>query len=181
MTVRWYVVQVKPCMEKTAIANLKELKVKTFCPLYEHVKKIKGKMVSELLPLFPSYIFVRFDINRNKKWRKIKYTKGVEKIIGCTEFFIPPLPKGFVEQLQNSTGKNGVVELAKAVEQIITYQPGDKVQLKDPRYNGLVGTYCKGTNERITVLLTLLARPVVVQLKKDAVVPYTQPPPGGVR
>lgn len=181
MTVRWYVVQVKPCMEKTATANLKELKIKTFYPVYVQTKKIKGKMVSELLPLFPSYIFVRFDIDRNKNWRKIKNTKGIEKIIGCTEFFIPPLPKGFVEQLISTTGKNGVMVLEKAVAKIIEYNPGDKVQLKDPRYNGLVGTYCNGTKERITVLLTLLSRPTMVQLKKDAVVPYTQPPPGGVR
>jgi len=83
----WFVVMSKPNQESKAIANLKNQDFNVFCPYFEKesFSKSKNLLVKEFL--FPSYIFVKLNLD-DYKWVKIKSTIGVKKILSVPKRFI---------------------------------------------------------------------------------------------
>ena len=77
---RWFVVQLKPNGFVTAMLNLQKQGYQTFMPMRQvevrHARRVKT--VSR--PLFPGYIFVRFDVETTQ-WRSINNTFGVSGLI----------------------------------------------------------------------------------------------------
>ena len=103
----WFVVMTKPNQELKAIKNLRNQNFDVFCPYFEKEigKRYNSLNVKEFL--FPSYIFVKFNLN-NCQWFKIKNTLGVKKLLSNG-----PIPskidKTFVENLIKMSDKNGLL------------------------------------------------------------------------
>ncbi|MGH7183075.1 MAG: transcription termination/antitermination NusG family protein, partial [Nitrospiraceae bacterium] len=75
----WYVIRTKPHQERLAESHLKQLPVETFLPLLRQTKWIRRQEKTIVEPLFPRYLFARFDIN--DRYRAVSFAKGVLNIV----------------------------------------------------------------------------------------------------
>jgi transcriptional antiterminator RfaH len=75
----WYAINSKPHQELLAESSLKMLGVETLCPLSKETKVIRRKIRKSTSPLFPGYLFARFDIDRC--FRGVLYARGVKRVV----------------------------------------------------------------------------------------------------
>lgn len=168
MVKRWYVVQSKSKQEEVAFEHLKNQNYEVFLPQLTETKKLRGKMTTQALPLFPSYLFVQFDVKRNK-WRSIMGTRGVRSLLGLSSDNASPLPKGFVEDLIKQADKHGFLSEKQADKVILKYTVGDRVRIQDGIFSGLSGACKKINGDFTTVLLTLLSGQFEIKLPLNLV------------
>ena len=60
----WFLAQLKPNSHRIAERNLARQGVRTFLPLQEETKRARGRFTTQMRPLFPGYLFVAFDVDR---------------------------------------------------------------------------------------------------------------------
>ena len=84
---KWYVVQSKPREELRAEHFLKEKGLQVYLPLMEVAITRGFRDVMKEKPLFPSYLFCRFDPAASLGY--VRWTKGVTKILPIS---ISPVP-----------------------------------------------------------------------------------------
>src|SRR6185295_16771524 len=75
----WYVVSTKPHQEKQAELHIKQCEIECFLPLLKENKIIRRTHKTVIVPLFPGYLFARFDLDRHG--RAVSYATGVRKIV----------------------------------------------------------------------------------------------------
>lgn len=160
---RWYVIQSKSKHEMIAYEHLKNQRYNVFLPQMAETKKVRGKMITQTTPLFPSYLFVQFDVNRNK-WRSIMGTRGVNKLLGLKDDNASPLPKGFAEDMIKQMDKSGYLSIKQADKIIAKYAPGDRVRIKEGIFIGLTGTCKKIKKDYAVLLLSLLSGEFEIKL-----------------
>jgi transcription antitermination factor NusG len=168
---RWYVVQSNPNKEYLAAAELRAKNFKIFLPVYLQTHKKGSKIIKQQLPLFPSYLFIEFDLEENDRWKYAARTRGVLNIVTFSENSITPVPEGCVEDLISRLDEHGNVPLEAAISQVIEFTPEMKLRIVGENYKDLIATYCKHSEKRVTVLLTLLNRKIKVVLPIDSIAP----------
>jgi len=75
----WYAVSTKPHQEKQAELHIKQCGIECFLPLLKENKIIRRTRKTVIEPLFPGYLFARFDLD--KHCRAVSYATGVRKIV----------------------------------------------------------------------------------------------------
>lgn len=70
----WYVIKTKPKQEKAVEVQLSRVGYELFLP------QIEGERIPK--PLFPSYIFLKADLQNSPAHRLVRYTRGVSQILG---------------------------------------------------------------------------------------------------
>lgn len=161
---RWFVVHTQPHNEARAIVNLHRQGFVTFNPCVRRTKSHARKKTPSLEPLFPSYVFVLFDPERDQ-WRCINGTFGVIRLISNGD--VPAaVPDGVVEALQQRTCDDGALNWTS------TLQVGDQVRITEGPFAELAGTleHLDGSG-RVKVLLDMLGRAVSVMIRGQAVMP----------
>ena len=78
-SMHWYAINTKPHREKQAELHLSQLSVETFLPLLRRSKVIRRMRKTVIGPLFPGYLFARFDVQDH--YRAVSYARGVRKIV----------------------------------------------------------------------------------------------------
>jgi transcriptional antiterminator RfaH len=78
---RWYVAQVLSQKEAYAAEHLTRQGFQTFCPRFYRAPSRAGQKAAVLAPLFPGYIFVKFDIKADR-WLAVNSTRGVIRLVG---------------------------------------------------------------------------------------------------
>lgn len=160
---RWYAAQVQPRKEQLALAHLRRQHFVTYCPTIERTRRSRNQSVSAAEPLFPGYVFVALDCQR-EPWRSINGTIGVLRLVS---FGLQPamMPRGFVEQLQNLADGDGQVRFEEVL------QPGAGVRIIGGPFDGLCGSLASsGARERVTVLLQMLAGETKVTLPRASLI-----------
>ena len=78
---RWYVVYTLPNYEQRADSNLRAWHLETFAPKIKarRVNPFNGVSIYVTRPLFPRYIFARF--NLNALMHKVRFTRGVSNVV----------------------------------------------------------------------------------------------------
>ena len=158
---KWFVVMSKPNQELKAIQNLKNQNFYAFCPYFEkeNGKKINSSTVKEFL--FPSYIFVKFNID-NCKWFKIKNTLGVKKLLSIGA--IPSaIDKHFVENLIRISDKNGLLN-----SDFFSFRPMQNIVVTKGPFKKIFGEVVSiiGKN-RVKVMLNCISNYKTLVLDKD--------------
>jgi transcription elongation factor/antiterminator RfaH len=155
----WYVVQTKPGNEHRVETNLFNQEIEVFLPLLETFQYSNGKMVQKIKPLFPNYLFAKFDINLH--YYKVKWTRGVNKILGNGDGPTPISGK-VVETIKEQTGKDNLVKLEEE------WKEGDPVRINSGPFKDLVGVFQKKMSEngRVRILLNLIGVDVPVQISR---------------
>lgn len=157
--VQWFVVQTKPASETRAEHNLQNQGIETFLPQYEAYQLCGGKLQRCIKPLFPSYLFSRFDLDLH--YYQVKWTRGVNKILGNG---IHPIPVSdhVVETIKNRIGKDNLVILDDE------WKEGDPVRILSGPFKDLRGVFQRVMSEkgRVRILLNLIGVDIPVTIPK---------------
>tara|TARA_B100000963_G_C22568296_1_gene644808 strand:- start:769 stop:1260 length:492 start_codon:yes stop_codon:yes gene_type:complete len=114
----WIVVNTKSNCEIKACSNLMRQGFKVFFPKIEKTVIRFKKICKTFKPLFPGYIFVLLEDNKN--WTKINYTYGVFKILRFSEK-IYYLPSEIMKNIKKNCNENGIFKKK------IKIQKGEKI------------------------------------------------------
>ncbi|MGQ4276479.1 transcription/translation regulatory transformer protein RfaH [Pseudidiomarina sp. E22-M8] len=152
----WYVVQTKPRQELRAHENLENQGIEAALPMITLERIRRGKRVPIREPLFPGYIFVKFS-NYSQNFHKIRSTFGVTKLLKFGE--CPArISDSLVKELLAVNSDSAEV---KELQRHTVPQVGDKVQILDGPFTGLVAEIVKLDGpSRCIVLLDLLHKQV---------------------
>jgi transcriptional antiterminator RfaH len=153
----WYVIQTKPKKEEEAKSYLSLNGLEVFNPLMETFLPRNGRMNKELKPLFPNYIFGKFDIDQN--YNLVRWARGVKKILGFGGSFAP-VSEEIVELIKKRTDSNGIVR------KNYHFEPNDLVRIKFGPLKDLLGIFDRrvSDSERVRVLLNLIGYQPAVEI-----------------
>jgi transcriptional antiterminator RfaH len=153
----WYVIHTKAAREDLVAGRLRGAGLEVYSPKLQARKYLRGRSADVVEPLFPCYLFARFDASLCL-WM-ITYTRGVKKVVGGTEGPWPVRPD--IVDLLRSRESGGVITVPRD-----EFREGDVVEVVHGPLAGLSGIFerpLKG-NERVLLLLdamTYQARAVV--------------------
>jgi len=152
---KWYALQVHNRKEGHIAAQLAGQGIECFLPTYKSLRKWSDRMKEVELPLFPSYLFSRFDFQNR---RSVVMTPGVLQVVGNGRIAIP-------------VPEEEIAAIKTAVSSGIPHQPwpyieiGEKVRVTYGTLSGLEGLLVnfKG-NHRVVVSVSLLQRSVAMEV-----------------
>ena len=152
----WYVVYTKPREEERALFFLKDMDIDTYLPKMEVCLIRGGKKVFIEKPLFPGYIFVYFNVQ--KDLCKVKWTKGVNKIL--PESINPiPLEDSVVESLKSLASKDNIIRKRNL-------KRNNRIRILRGPMKGLLGIFENWVSDqgRVKILLDLMNYQARVEL-----------------
>jgi len=156
----WFLAQLKPNSHKIANRNLIRQGFETFLPLQEDTRRVRGKFVTQLRPLFPGYIFVGLDRLRGG-WRAVNSTYGITRLVtlGAEP---TPVPPDLVSALMLRCDDEGKL---LPPEQ---FEPGDEVLLTRGPFANFAATVERIAPEsRVYVLMELMGAKTRVVVSPD--------------
>lgn len=155
----WYVLQTKPHREQAVVGQLRLAGYDTFFPVLRNCLSTKS--------LFPSYVFVQLSSGDAGDYRKIHYTRGVNRILGTRDDGPVAVPEDVVAFLRKRADSRGIIyqELFAKAGELVRVQRG---LLKD-----LVGVLERpmNTSGRLKVLFKMFNKNVRAVMSIRDVVP----------
>lgn len=144
----WYAIHTHPKQEARAEANLLAWKVETFFPKYLSRRRLefKAEPVYTVAPLFPGYIFARFDAET--MFHNVRYTRGVHSIVSMGDRPVP-IDDAVISMIMSRRGEDGHVKLGDEIN------PGDEVVVREGPFSGFEGVFERRMRalERVSILL----------------------------
>jgi transcription antitermination factor NusG len=143
----WYVIQTKPHKEAVAATLLRKAGFEIFFPKVKSVKKGTA-------PLFPLYIFVNADLENVFNHRLVKFTRGVNRILG-TEGKPRPISCEAIEMINERVNSDKVLEYDQL-------KAGREIKITRGPFQDLLGILEKPVTAagRVAVLLNVFGRSV---------------------
>jgi transcriptional antiterminator RfaH len=153
----WYVVQTKPKKEEEAKSYLSTAGVEMFNPLIETFALRNKGMSKELKPLFPGYIFGKFDLEQN--YPLVRWARGVKKILGFGGY-PTPISEEVVRVIKERTDPQGILRVKHH------FEPNDVVRIKIGPMKDLLGIFEGWVSEgqRVRILLSLIRYQPTVEI-----------------
>ena len=158
----WYALRVRSNFEKVVQQELRQLDVEDFLPVYLKKSRWSDRVKTLEMPLFPGYVFGRFDPRYRLPILKLP---GVVHILGNSS---GPIPVDDAE----------LQDIRRSVESGLPVTPwpflttGDSVVVEDGALSGLQGILLRVKDScRIVVSLMLLQRSVAVELDRASIRP----------
>jgi transcriptional antiterminator RfaH len=149
---RWYALHTKPREEERADVNLRAWGVETFAPKISEgrLNQFNSRCVFVNKPLFPGYIFARFDFNTS--CHQINGTRGIQRIVGFGDG-PTPVDDQIIDLIRSRTNPSGYVDLAQ------DFVPGTQLTIGDGPLKGLAGVLERKMKdaERVMLLLTCVS------------------------
>jgi len=156
----WYAIHTKPRGELLAQTSFEREALETFYPKLKRRRTIRRVRRWVTGPLFPCYIFARFD--PEKFLRLVKYANGVTNIVS---FGGKPaiVDDGLIEVIRGHAEDNVIIVAPSQ------FKPGDRVEIQTGPMQGLQGIFEKemSDRDRVVILLDALAKGARVQLTRD--------------
>lgn len=143
------------------------LGVETYYPKWKCRRPVAGAMRWVVQPLFPAYLFAKFDLLRDQ--RNVAYARDVIQIVG---FGLAPQEVGeeLIEQLRVYATTRDHDDVFEVVQKL---KPGDEVVIEAGPFKKLRGLFEKelSDGERVAILLEILQLQARVTLPRDYVRP----------
>lgn len=161
----WFLVYAKPRQEETAKQNLERQGYSVYLPRAVQNRRRAGRRVTVVGPLFPRYLFVRFNV-QSDNWAPIRSTIGVAALV---RFGSAParVPDALIDLLRSNETASGIHEWTDT-----PLRAGQTVRVAEGVFIGYQGIFLARTSrERVIVLLDIVGRPVRAQLTADQVDP----------
>jgi transcription antitermination factor NusG len=151
----WYAIHVFPQHEKSAQKHLDMREIESFLPAYETVRVWKNRQrVKLILPLFPTYLFVRIN---SRERAKVLQSPGVLRIVGNGREHVP-LPDSDVEFLRSDFCRRRIEPYSDLVI-------GERVRIKSGVMQGLQGTLVRKSNSmRFVMTLELINQHAAIEV-----------------
>jgi transcription antitermination factor NusG len=156
----WFALAVKPRFEKAVAKTLETRTYESFLPLYRKQHPYGTRSQDSELPLFPGYVFCRFDI-RNRS--PILTTPGVIQVLGTAN--IPAaLPDREIVSLQTAVRAN------ISVQPFPYMQAGNRVRIERGVLAGMEGIVLSFKQTlRLVLSITLLQKSVLLEIERDQI------------
>src|SRR5216684_1041833 len=143
----WYLIRTKTGKERWVRDQLANVIPEVFLPLLKARARRWGKLADVIGPLFPGYLFARFDLQQN--YFDVKYMSGVHGLVSAGT---DPLavPRSIIAEIR----KWGVNDIVEIVEK--PFDTGEKVVVVDGPFRGFEAIfqhYISGA-ERVAILLS---------------------------
>lgn len=157
--------QVLSQKESYAAEHLTRQGFQTFCPRFYRTPSCARRKVAVLAPLFPGYIFVKFDIKIDR-WLAVNSTRGVIRLVG-PRLSTPSAVSAHLIGLLMSRCSGGI--LSKLPEYI---KAGDRIQINTGPLAGQIAEIESFDDRgRVRVLLSMLGAEHSVSVNADQLVP----------
>jgi transcription antitermination factor NusG len=159
---RWYALQLRSRWENSTATLLSGKGYQTFLPTYKIAKRVTGRSKEEQAPLFPGYLFCRFNVCDRLP---VLITPGVISVVGTGRIPIP-VEESEIEAIHK------MVSIGMRVEPCPYLEVGQLVRIEDGALSGVEGvlTSFRGTR-RIVVSISLLRRSVALEIDRSVVSP----------
>lgn len=159
---QWYAVFTVPQNEKSAARHLDLRDVESFLPTYQALRVWKNRQrVRLVLPLFPSYLFVR--IGRRER-SKVLASPGVLRIVGNHREPLP-VPEATIDFLRSDL-------CASRIEPYRELVVGRKVRIRNGAMRGLQGVLVrKNNNLRFVLTVDLINQHAAVEIGAENLEP----------
>ena len=151
----WFALQVRSRKESWVSAQLEGHGLECFLPSYKSIRKWSDRAKEVQQPLFPGYLFCRFDFQER---RPLLMTPGVLQIVG-------------IGRTPTAIPDSEIAAIQMAVASGLPSQPwpylevGEKVRVNYGSFSGIEGILInfKG-NHRVVLSVTLLQRSVAMEV-----------------
>jgi len=163
----WYLVRTKPGKERWVRDQLHGTVPEVFLPMLKGRAPRWGRMAMSIGPLFPCYVFARFDLQL--RYFDVKYMPGVRGIVsaGNDPLAVPP---AIIAEIRRR-GKDDIVEIPEK-----PFDNGERVMVVEGPFRGfeaIFERYLSGA-ERVAILLSAIeAGGLRVLLPASAVAKFT--------
>ena len=160
MSKEWFVLQFKSNSHHLAAKNLNRQGFETFLPLHDTTSRRTSRFINTSKPLFPGYMFVRFD-KAEPEWHKINNTYGVSRLITFNSI-LNSISTSFIDNLMKR------YDLSGKLLPIQKLKKGDQVTvLKGPFANFIATVEKYEADQRIWILMDLMGRKTKIQTPSD--------------
>ena len=161
MSKEWFILQFKSNSHHLAAKNLNRQGFETFLPLHETTSRRTSRFINTSKPLFPGYMFIRFD-RAESEWHKINSTYGVSRLITFNTI-LKSIPTSFVDHLMKR------YDLSGKLIPIQKLKKGDQVTVLKGPFADFIATVEKyETDQRIWILMDLMGRKTKITTPSDA-------------
>ncbi len=159
---RWYALQLRSRWENSTAALLSSKGYESFLPTFKTVKRGRGRSTEAEAPLFPGYLFCRFNVFDRLP---VLITPGVISVVGSGRIPIP------VEESELKAVQK-MISTGLPVKPWPYLEVGQIVRIEEGALSGVEGvlTSFKGT-QRIVVSVSLLRRSVALEIDRSVVSP----------
>ncbi|WGY46360.1 MULTISPECIES: transcription/translation regulatory transformer protein RfaH [unclassified Vibrio] len=155
---RWYLLYCKRGEQVRAKAHLENQGVECFYPEIEVEKILRGKRQKVREPLFPSYMFVRFDFQQGPTFTTVRSTRGVADFIRFGSE-----PKEIQGDLVYELKQFGCA--LQAMSQSEGPVKGQEIEVKGGQFKGLKAIYQEPDGEsRSIMLVKMISQPVAMSI-----------------
>jgi len=143
---QWYAVYTKPKREDAVAGSLENAGIEVFNPRLKQKKYMQGAYRNKISPLFPCYVFVKFEPETTS--HMIKYTRGVKRVVGGD--FPWPVSDEVIDLIRNQE-EDGIIAIKPP-----QLKYGDSVAINDGPLAGLKGIFEQELSgqERVVLLLS---------------------------
>ncbi len=161
----WYVVQTQTRKEEFAAHHLRNQDFEVLLPTYMKQRRHARRIDQVRKPLFPGYLFVRFNLNTTR-WRAINGTIGVIKLISSGD---TPLPvrDDIMTEIKGRCDAQGIITLDTA-----RLTGGDRVKVCHGAFIDCEGLFIEmADDKRAILLLNLLNQNVTASVPLEMISP----------
>ena len=157
---RWFVAFCDNRCEREACDDIKEIGFPAYCPMERHKRYIRGKRTIIERPLFPCYLFAKFNCE-DAHWNAIREIEGIRDIL-CNQGKPVAVPIGLTEKIMHLQH----IGLFDHTQRPNPYPPGTPVKFLDGGpFADLVGKVCAvRTGDRALVVLHYLHQEMTVNV-----------------
>jgi transcriptional antiterminator RfaH len=150
LPMNWYCIQTKPQREKQAVQQLRtHLGFEVYFPRLRFQKTIRRVRRQVIEPIFPRYLFCRFDIATS--YRAVRYARDVVNLVSLGD---QPtvVADDLIHDLKSWASEDYLVAATPSLSS------GDHVHISDGPMQGLQAVILEARNdsERVSVLLSIL-------------------------
>jgi transcription antitermination factor NusG len=162
----WFALQIRSRWEGTTAGLLRGKGLETLLPTYTTKRKWSDRFKQVESPLFPGYVFCRFDVHNRLP---VLITPGVISVVGRGKTPVA-VDDAEILSIQAAIGSGIHMEPWPYVE------IGERVRIKDDVLDGMEGilTSFKGSH-RVVISVTLLRRSVALEIDRSRITPLGSP------
>lgn len=142
----WYAVHAQPRQENQAVSSLGRLGIETFLPRLKRRKLIRRVGRTIVTPLFPGYLFARFNPATDN--RAVKYARGVRGVVAFGS--VPAkVEDPVIESIRARLQEDGTAVQPR------TFAAGQTIRIQEGPFQGLEAVFEREMSDHHRAMLLL--------------------------